>query len=117
MDLADILRSYIVPIVSVGTMLLNVIIIMDQRLLRRTAATATRVDAIEKRNEETAVSLAGRLATLEAAVRHAPTHQDLDHLTAKMNTISEQLCHLIGENESQMNLLRMLLSRELGPKA
>lgn len=73
--------------------------------------TNKRITDLEEKVDDRIDSYAERMARVEQDQRHAPTHDDLKRLHARIDQIDQRLSRMEGEFKSQGDLLRMILSK------
>ena len=73
--------------------------------------TNKRISDLEDKVDGRIDNYAERIARVEQDLSHAPTHEDLKRLHARIDQIDQRLSRMEGEFKTQGDLLRMILSR------
>lgn len=73
--------------------------------------TNKRISDLEEKVDGRIDSYAERIARVEQAQLHAPTHEDLKRIHARIDQIDQRLSRIEGEFKSMGDLLRMILNK------
>lgn len=109
----ETIKDIVMPAALLINLVLTWITAFFTHLNRKNAVTEERVTEVERHVLAKQETISDRVGEIEASMRAAPSHSDLSALHERINGLAEQLCHLIGENKTQSDLLRALVSREI----
>lgn len=73
--------------------------------------TNKRITDLEEKVDGRIDTYAERIARVEQDLRHAPTHDDIKRIHARIDAIDQRLSRIEGGFKSQEDLLRLILNR------
>lgn len=82
-------------------------------LVRRGIATDQRVSKVESHLMDKYEEHAKRITHMEGVMERAPSHQDLAVFHERLNDLAKTLHLLVGENATQSQLLRTLVTHHV----
>lgn len=103
--------QYIALAISVANFVLTWGVALYMYLANKNKVTNERITLMETDFDGKLDRHADRLARLEEAVEHAPTHADLSKVYEGLNSLAGTVNQLVGENRGQTDTLRLILSR------